>query len=82
MKTIIIKDLLKQNKTGIYVFAGDQADEIFKKKYTKLTPLFYTDNLLTNKSNMIDAVEEKHPEFEEFTVVDIDRNGDMDVVIY
>ena len=35
-----IKDNLEQNKTGIYVFGGDQEAVIAMEEYNKLIPLF------------------------------------------
>ena len=70
---------LGDDKPGIYVFAGDQADDVRVYNTAKLKPLFYTPKLNTNVSNLIKSMETKYPKFKEFTIVDFNKSGIMDV---
>ena len=71
-----IKTNLKKEQTGKYVFLGDQADLIYDKKYNKLTPLFYTNNTSATLNDLINEATANTT----FTIVDIDNEGNIDVV--
>ena len=72
-----IKTNLKNNQTGKYIFLGDdQADLVYDKKYNQLTPLFYTNNTSATNNDLINEATANTT----FTIVDIDNEGNIDVV--
>jgi len=72
---IKIKKYFTEYETGIYVYPGEVKRGFFKKA----TPVFYTSNLRTNISNLIKNMEQQYPEYNTFTIVDIDEKGNMDI---
>ena len=70
-----IKKYFTKNKTGIYVYPGE-----VKRGFEKATPVFYTSNLRTNFSKLINDMEKQYPKYNTFTIVDIDQYGNMDIV--
>lgn len=71
-----IKKYFTKNKTGIYVYPG----EVDVRGFEKATPVFYTSNLRTNISDLINDMEKQYPKYKTFTIVDIDQKGNMDIV--
>ena len=69
-----IKKYFTKNKTGIYVYPGE-----VEQGFEKATPVFYTSNLRTNFTKLINDMEKQYPKYNTFTIVDIDQNGNMDV---
>lgn len=70
-----IKKYFAKNKTGIYVYPGE-----VERGFEKATPVFYTSNLRTNFTKLINDMEKQYPKYNTFTVVDIDQYGNMDIV--
>lgn len=70
-----IKKYFTKNKTGIYVYPGE-----VERGFEKATPVFYTSNLRTNFTKLINDMEKQYPKYNTFTIVDIDQYGNMDIV--
>ena len=74
-----IINLFKQDKPGIYVFAGDAADDVHKYNVARLKPLIYTSDQRINMSELINAMEKEYPNIKIFTFANIDSKGNMAV---
>ena len=79
-----IKNKLNKLVIGIYVLDGGlKSDGTWNETSLKnAKPLLYTSDLRVNynfMTNLINDMEEKYPNITTFTIVDIDKNGNMDV---
>ena len=78
-----IKNYLDDRVEGIYVLDGglrsDGTSNVDSLKKGK--PLFYTSNIRTNETELINGVESRYPKYKgkSMTIVTIDKNGNTEV---